>query len=280
PALRCLPQTLIAALPTSPGGPPSAACPAGWRPVPTSVNPVLRCLPDRRASGPAAADGKPAGCPAGWTPVPPGVNPLLRCLPANIAPLARPQAGAPGGCPKGWKPAAPGLNPLMRCTPGSLAMVAKDPLQGGPGTGDPGQGRDAAAKRASSDLVLVDAFQIGGITAAWNGSANVPASAASSLVNGACKFAFTYRTANEGGVGTAATANGIRRDTQNGAVLATTPLAALAGGASAVSMGHVTLKPGTTTLHVHADAPGTVTEYSEPNNRASVQVTVTGSCAG
>ena len=191
-----------------------------------------------------------------------------------------PQGGAAGGCPKGWKPVADGLNPQVRCTPGSIALAGTDPLQGDPGTGDPGQGRDAAARRLASDLVLVGAFKIGGVAAAWDDGASVPASSAISRANGTCKFAFAYATANQGGVATAATSNGIRRDTPNGTVLATTPLPALAGGASAMSAGQVSLKPGTWTLHVHADAPGTVAEYSEPNNRAAVQVTVTGSCAG
>jgi hypothetical protein len=282
PALRCLPQNMIAALPAQPtGGPPSTTCPNGWRPVPPEVNPVLRCLPDRRTSGREPAGGKPAGCPAGWTSVPPGVNPLLRCLPANIAPLARPQGVAPTGCPKGWKPVPHGMNPLMRCVPGSIRAPGNDPLEGGPGTGDPGQGRDAvAAKLALPDLALVDAFQIGTVSAQWGTTATIPASAASERANGSCRFRFAYRTRNEGGGAAAATSNGIRRDAQDGALLATSPLPALAAGAHATSSGHVALEPGTWMLYVHADAPGQVAESSEANNLRRVRVTVTGRCAG
>lgn len=285
PALRCLPQSLIASLPPQSGAPDGPAnpnaCPAGWRPVAPEVNPVLRCQPDRRSSGKAPAEGKPAGCPAGWTTVPPGVNPVLRCLPANIAPLARPQRAAPTGCPKGWKPVEPGMNPLMRCVPGSVAQPGVDPLPGGPGTGDPGQGRDTQAQLAARDLALVDGFRIGTATLGWGSIDGVlPASTAAFRQNGACGFRYVYRTRNAGLVGTPATSNRVHRDTQAGPVLATSPLAALAPGAIGTSSGHVLLKPGTWMLYAHADAAGLVTESNEANNLRRVRVTVTGSCAG
>ena len=285
PALRCLPQSLIASLPPQSGAPAGPAnpnaCPTGWRPVAPEVNPVLRCQPDRRSSGHEPAAGKPTGCPAGWTRVPLGVNPLLQCLPANIAPLARPQDGAATGCPQGWKPVEPGVNPLMRCLPGSVLAPVADPLQGGPGTGDPGQGRDAQMQLVARDLALVDSFRIGAASLAW-GSINgvLPASTAAFRQNGACGFRFAYRTRNEGGAGTPATSNRIHRDTQVGPVLATSALMPLAAGATATSSGHVLLKPGTWTLYVHADAPNQVSESNEANNLRRVRVNVTGSCAG
>lgn len=349
PALRCLPDYIVAKLPPGRLAPEQPiGCPEGWQPVSPNLNPVLRCQPTRiAAKSPAGtrAPEQPIGCPKGWKPVPPGVNPVLRCLPNEIA--AMPPAGRavpPPGCPKGWKPVPPGVNPVMRCLPGNVAPQSsgspsevrrydivgafpkklegedaqsitgqvkpqqgdrdpggpgqgrdtqqqgqRDP--GGPGQGrdtqqqgqrdpgGPGQGRDAQqAKFALPDLALIGAFQLGGATIPWGTSAAVSADDAAFKKMGACGFRYLYRTRNQGPIGAAATSNRILRDTQNGPVLATKALPALAAGAVAVSDGHVSLKSGTWMLYVHADAPAGVAESDEANNLRRVRVTVEGDC--
>ncbi|MDQ3287319.1 MAG: hypothetical protein M3Q42_03480 [Pseudomonadota bacterium] len=282
PALRCLPSALIASLPEQ-QSPPARGCPSGWQPVSSSVNPVLRCLPARLTIDQGTRAGSASGCPAGWTTVAPGVNPLLRCLPDDIAAIAsrsRSQRAASSECPKGWKPVAPGVNPVMRCVPGTIAMNLA-PLQGGPGTGDPGQGRDSPKAQSSGpDLALTDTFQVGPASMEWGSSASLPASAAAFRKKGACGFRFLHRTRNQGVLGTTQTVNRIHRDTQGGPVLAKQPLPALAPGAEAASDGHIMLKPGTWMLYVHADAPDVVAEADESNNLRRVRVTVTGNCKG
>lgn len=283
PALRCLPQSIIAALPRQPrASSPQRGCPSGWQPVSSTVNPVLRCQPGRLTAADAPRAANPSGCPAGWTIVPPGVNPLLRCLPDNIAALASSSGPvAPAGCPTGWNRVEPGINPLMRCLPGSVGTLAPGPLQTGPGTGDPGQGRDTqTAQLVSLDLALVDTFRIGSTLMEWGTSATVPASSAAFRKHGTCGFRFLHRTRNQGAAGTSETVNRIHRDTQVGPVLASRPLPALEAGAVATSDGHISLKPGTWMLYVHADAPDLVAESDEANNLRRVRVTVTGSCAG
>lgn len=280
PALRCLPQSLIASLPRQrTSASPPLGCPSGWKPVSSTLNPVLHCLPDRLAAADAPRAADPSGCPAGWTTVPPGVNPLLRCLPNNIAALASSsQPVATAGCPSGWKPVEAGFNPLMRCLPGSVGAIIP-PQKGGPGTGDPGQGRDTQTQVVALDLALVDTFRIGPTLMEWGTSAEVPASSAAFRRRGSCGFRFLYRTDNQGGAGTQATVNRIHRDTQVGPVLASSPLSALEAGEVATSDGHISLKPGTWMLYVHADAPDLVAEADETNNLRRVRVTVTGSCA-
>lgn len=284
PALRCLPRSLIASLPRQrASASPPRGCPSGWQPVSSALNPVLRCLPDGLpADAPRAAD--PSGCPAGWTLVPPGVNPLLRCLPDNIAALAsKSRAVAQSGCPTGWKPVEAGVNPVMRCLPGSVGII-NPPQKGGPGTGDPGQGRDgptqAVALDLDLDLALVEAFRVGPTLMEWGTGGEVPASSAAFRRSGTCGFRFLYRTGNQGAAGTKQSVNRIRRDTEAGPVLASSKLPALEVGAVDTSDGHIYLNPGTWMLYVHADAPNLVPEANEANNLRHVRVTVTGSCEG
>ena len=282
PALRCLPRALIASLPRQrDSASPRRGFPSGWEPVSSTLNPVLRCQPVRLAATAATRGADPGVCPAGWTTVPAGVNPLLRCLPDNIAALAaRSQALATSGCPTGWKPVDPGVNPLMRCLPGKIGTIVP-PQMGGPGTGDPGQGRDGpTAQVVSQDLALVEAFRLGPVLMEWGTSAEVPASSAAFRRHGTCGFRYLYRTGNLGGGATQETVNRIHRDTQAGPVLASSALPTLAEGAVGTSDGHVSLKPGTWMLYVHADAPDLVPEADEANNLRRVRVTVTGSCEG
>lgn len=281
PALRCLPRSLIASLPRQrASASPPRGCPSGWKPVSSTLNPVLRCLPDGAADAVAPRAADPSGCPAGWTAVPPGVNPLLRCLPDNIAALASSsRAGAPSGCPTGWKPVEEGVNPVMRCLPGSIGTI-NPPQKGGPGTGDPGQGRDGQSQAVALDLALVEAFRVGPTLMEWGTGGEVPASSAAFRRHGTCGFRFLYRTGNEGAAGTQQTVNRIHRDTQTGAVLASGTLPTLEAGAVGTSDGHISLKPGTWMLYVHADAPNLVPEANEANNLRRVRVTVTGSCEG
>jgi hypothetical protein len=132
----------------------------------------------------------------------------------------------------------------------------------------------------SRDLALVDVFRIGDQAMGWGTSGTLASAAAVSRADGACRFRFVYRTRNQGAIGTAATSNRIHRDAASGAVLATSPLPALAAGTTGTSSGHVTLKPGTSMLYVHVDAPNAVAESNEANNLRRVRVTVTGDCAG
>lgn len=166
-------------------------------------------------------------------------------------------------------------------SPPPITSPVPDPVPSGPGTGDPGQGRDTpAALLASKDLALVDTFRIGNASMAWGTSTSLPAADAAFRKAGKCGFRFVFRTRNQGIAGTPVTSNRIRRDTQAGPVLATRPLPALIAGGMATSDGHVFLAPGTWMLYVHADAPNLVSESDEANNLRRVRVTVTGSCAG
>jgi len=158
---------------------------------------------------------------------------------------------------------------------GTIAAPTK-PQKDDPGGG--GQGRQALANAAMPDLLLVDAFQLANATIPWGTAATVSAADASSSKDGVCSFRYKYLTANQGGVAAGASANRIRRDIQNGPVLASNPLPALAPAATSVSDGHLSLKPGTWMLYVHADDPQAVAESNETNNLRRVKVTVEGKC--
>lgn len=282
PALRCLPQSLVAELPNKSAPPAKApACPSGWQAVSPAVNPILHCQPQvvrPKPGAPAAA--KTDSCPTGWTPVAATVNPLLRCLPEELAAfMPKPLASTrPPTCPTGWKAVMPGSHPLMRCLP--VTAPAPEPMQGGPGTGDPGQGRDVqAAKAGAMDLALADNIRIGPVSVAWGGNVDLAASSASSRKDGACHFRVAYRTRNQGIAGTQATVNRIHRDAKTGPALSSQALAALAPGQIATTSGVIALKPGTWLLVVHADATGVVKEIDEANNLRQVRVKVTGNCS-
>src|SRR5690606_37188691 len=290
---------------------PPTGCPTGWKPVPPELNSALRCLPDNitatLAPGTAAP---PPGCPAGWEPVAPGVNPILRCQPSNLAPPTRQGAAPPPGCPSGWKPATPPLNPALRCVPDNLVLTPRPgraaPPQGCPpgwkqathpvnpvlgcqpdqiglkpnpqADRDPGGPIQMKAVIKPADLALVGEFRLGDQSIPWGTSATVSASSAAFRRVGRCGFRYLYRTANEGALGSVATANRTLRDAQDGDVLATKALPALAAKEIGASDGHVSLAPVTWMLYVHADAPGNVVESNESNNLRRVPVTVDGSC--
>ncbi len=137
PALRCLPNHLVATQRPLPTRAPPPGCPQGWKPVSPELNPVLRCQPGSLAAqqpSQPVAPRRPIGCPEGWRAVPAGVNPLLRCLPDSIAATPPPQRTSgptPVGCPDGWRAVPPEVNPLMRCLPNPIASA------GGPDLGEP-----------------------------------------------------------------------------------------------------------------------------------------------
>lgn len=152
------------------------------------------------------------------------------------------------------------------------------PQERGSDPGGGGQGRQTLASPASPDLLLIDSFQLANATIPWGTSAMVPASDASSVKRGLCGFRYKYVTRNQGAAAAIATTNRIRRDTQNGQIVANNVLPALAPGATAVSDGHLWLKSGTWMLYVHADEPQAVAESDETNNLRRVKVTVEGKC--
>lgn len=152
------------------------------------------------------------------------------------------------------------------------------PQRRGSDPGGGGQGRQTLANVALADLALVNAFQLASATIPWGTSATVPSSDASSTKGGMCGFRYKYVTRNQGGAASIATTNRIRRDTQNGQIVASNALAALAPNATVVSDGHLWLQPGTWMLYVHADEPKTVAESDEANNLRRVKVTVEGKC--
>lgn len=152
------------------------------------------------------------------------------------------------------------------------------PQRRGSDPGGGGQGRQTLANIALADLALVNAFQLASATIAWGTSATVSSSDASSTKGGLCGFRYKYVTRNQGSAASIATTNRIRRDTQNGPIVASNALAALAPNATAVSDGHLWLQPGTWMLYVHADETQTVAESDEANNLRRVKVTVEGKC--
>lgn len=153
------------------------------------------------------------------------------------------------------------------------------PKKGDRDPGGPGMGGGAAAFAAATpDLALTGSFRLGTVVIPWGTSATVSADDAAFNKLGLCSFRYLYRTRNQGTGGAAATSNRIMRDHQAGPVLATKALPALAPGAVAGSDGHVSLKPGTWMLYVHADAPLTVAESDEANNLRRIRVTVKGDC--
>lgn len=272
-ALRCLPDNYTATLGPGIEAPPPG-CPTGWQPVAPGVNPILRCQPSNLAAPTRRAAGPQPGCPSGWKPAPQGLNPALRCVPANLVLTPRPGSAAPpAGCPSGWKPVSPGVNPVLGCLPGQVGLKPNpqaDRDQGGP--------IQLQAAVGPADLALVANFRLGDQSIPWGTEATVSAASAAFRRLGRCGFRYLYRTRNDGQLASGATANRIMRDTQDGDVLATKALPALAAGEAGLSDGHLSLAPGTWMLYVHADAPGNVAESDEANNLRRVRVTVEGNC--
>jgi len=186
--------------------------------------------------------------------------------------VAQPAVATPAQEPAARKPAAG--------TQASQELKADIlPKKGDRDPGGPGMGGGAAAFAAAiPDLALIGSFRLGTVVIPWGTSATVSADDAAFKKLGLCSFRYLYRTRNQGTGGAAATSNRIMRDHQAGPVLATKALPALAPGAVAGSDGHVSLKPGTWMLYVHADAPLTVAESDEANNLRRVRVTVKGDC--
>lgn len=161
--------------------------------------------------------------------------------------------------------------------PRGIAVPAKpQQTSGDPGGG--GQGRQSQQVVALPDLALVGDFQLATATIPWGNSGVVTTDAASSTKGGLCGFRYKYTVRNQGNALAGAATHRIRRDTQNGQIVANNALAPLAPAATAVSDGHLWLKPGTWMLYVHADDPQAVAESDEQNNLRRVKVTVKGRC--
>ncbi|WP_368566018.1 CARDB domain-containing protein [Pseudoxanthomonas sp. UTMC 1351] len=162
--------------------------------------------------------------------------------------------------------------------PTSTTQEIAAPVRPQKDPGGGGQGRQTLAIVVLADLSLVSAFQLASETIPWGTSATVSSGDASSTKRGLCGFRYKYVTRNQGVAAAIATTNRIRRDTQNGQIVASNALPALAPDATAVSDGHLWLQPGTWMLYVHADEPQTVAESDEANNLRRVKVTVEGKC--
>ena len=288
-------------------------CPDGAKPVPATDTKPAHCAPSRLTAAPAPTqDGPGTGdpgqgrdtpaqgaivrCPDGAKPVPATARKPAHCAPSRLSAAPSPTQDGPGTGDPGQGRDTPAQAAIVRCPDGARAVPATDkkpahcapsrltaapsPTQDGPGTGDPGQGRDNTAQLVARDLALVESFRIGATAMEWGTSATLLSSAAAFKQAGACGFRYSYRTRNVGGVGTAATTNRIHRDAANGAVLATAALPGLAPSTYGTSSGHVLLKPGTWMLYAQVDATGQIAESNEANNLRRVRVTVTGSCAG
>ena len=128
------------------------------------------------------------------------------------------------------------------------------------------------------DLALIGVFTLGNADIPWGTSAVLSADVSSFREKGECRFRYRYLTRNQGLVAAAAANNSVFRDAQNGPVLASVGLPALAKGAQAASSGHIALKPGIWMLYVHADATKLVPESDEANNLRRIKVTVQGDC--
>jgi hypothetical protein len=163
----------------------------------------------------------------------------------------------------------------MRCLPAQVvASTGRQPQRVGPEQDEPVQ----AMAGVRPDLALIGNFQIGNQAMGWGASAHLPTDDAAFKKGGRCGFRYKYTTRNQGGMASAATANRIMRDVQNGPVLTTAALPTLAPGAASNSSGHVLLAPGTWMLYVRADATDVVVEGDEANNLRRVRVTVQGDC--
>lgn len=152
------------------------------------------------------------------------------------------------------------------------------PTRPDPDVGEAKQRAPLPPPRLKIDLLLVGSFTLGGTSIPWGHSAAIEDTAAVSQSNGRCVFAYRYATRNQGVMASVATQNRIRLDLQNGPLLASSPLPALAPGASGGSSGKLVLSPGESMLYVHADGGALNAESDEANNLRRVRVTVKGDC--
>lgn len=163
-------------------------------------------------------------------------------------------------------------------------LVAPPHPQNDPTRPDPDDGNQVFLLPPPKPLPLRDlaltasGFRLGDQLIPWGTSATIADADAAAREGGICRFRYLYGTASLGPVASLATSNRVSRDAPAGPVLASAALPALAGGASANSSGHLTLKPGTWLLYAMADAAATNAESNEANNLRRVRVTVTGDC--
>ncbi len=191
--------------------------------------------------------------------------------------------------------AQPGKPKLVATEPVAMPSV-QAPYPTRPGSGGPGQGEisavpsdglsasaGSAAQVLAADLALMRGFKVGNVNIPWGDGAVVSAEAASSRNAGKCVFQYRYSTRNQGHAAAASVTNRIFLDVfldaQNGTLLASALLPALAKHAQAASVGKFALRPGSSLLYVHADAVNQVAEIDEANNLRRVRVTVQGDCS-
>lgn len=153
-----------------------------------------------------------------------------------------------------------------------------NPTRPDPDVGEAKQRAPLPPPRLKIDLLLVGSFTLGGTSIPWGNIAAIEDTAAMSQSNGRCVFAYRYATRNQGVMASVATQNRIRLDLQNGPLLASSPLPALAPGVSGGSSGKLVLSPGESMLYVHADGAALNAESDEANNLRRVRVTVKGDC--
>jgi CARDB len=159
-------------------------------------------------------------------------------------------------------------------TPAAIAASTDTPVASAAST-------DASIARVLlADLALTRSFKLSSINIPWGESGEVLATNAVSKTMGKCVFRYRYSTRNQGQMAASPATNRIFLGTQNGSVLASATLPALAKNAQASSIGEVALKPGVSMLYVRVDAANQVNESDESNNLRRVRVTVQGDCIG
>jgi hypothetical protein len=132
--------------------------------------------------------------------------------------------------------------------------------------------------RLKIDLALIGSFTLGSTAIPWGNIVTIADDTALSQSNGRCVFAFRYATRNQGTLASVATKNRVMLGTQNGPILASSSLPALAPGASGGVSGKLVLNPGESMIYVHADGSALNAESDEANNLRRVKVTVKGDC--
>ena len=68
-----------------------------WKPAVHPINPALKCVPDFIVAALPSTENPPPGCPPGFAPAVLPLNPALGCLPTFITSAARSTDGPLGG---------------------------------------------------------------------------------------------------------------------------------------------------------------------------------------
>lgn len=146
------------------------------------------------------------------------------------------------------------------------------PIQGGSGVKPPLELPDML----TLDISAAPTAQLGGRTVYWGSDVTLDASRALVRGGGVCTFAYSYKTANNGGV--AESTDNTLSLAAGGALLARNGLPALHRGDAITASGGLGLRPGWSTLVLNVDSPDWLPEVSETNNSHALRVRVTGSC--